>query len=157
MEKFIGRHDTIIKEFVRKAEPGEDLSEKIKNLKLTRELEIDGEKVTVKFVGFLVGNSIIIPLSSGDFKDDAISQAVARNLVMADKYSTQIPEEAVCHLLGLGYNSRNKGLYSDGSVFSEISAIHLYPGGFMEDQNDFVKFATEQLKLTGTKLTVFEK
>jgi hypothetical protein len=149
MEKLTGRHDTIIKEFVRKAEPGEDISDGIKVVKLTRE--------GVKFLGFLMGNSIILPLSSGDYKEDAISQVVARNLHAADANSKEIPEVAVCHLLGLGYNSRNEGLFSDGAVFSEISAIHLYPGGYIEDQNEFIKFASEQLKLAGTTLTVFKK
>ncbi len=111
---------------------------------------------SVKFLGFIVDKSIIIPLSSGKDSDDDLALIAGANMEVIRTNTKDTSHEASCHLLGLPYNGQTLGLYSDGQNFGQIDAIHIHPETHMESQEEFVDFAREALTSVGSTLTIIE-
>lgn len=110
----------------------------------------------VKFVGFLVEKSIVIPTNAGEASDEALSLFVAANLEAIRGRSCELPLPATCHLLGLPYFGQTSGLYSDGQQFHQISGVHLHPKAHLETQEEFIHLARNVLRSVGSKLTIIE-
>ncbi len=142
-------HFSSVQALIKGLEVGEQVS------KFGRTVEIS-RGGSIKFLGFLVEKSIVIPLSYGKDSDDYLSQVSGANLEVVRSNSIEGAQPATCHLLGLPYNGPTLKLRSDGQWFGQISAIHLHPDEFIESQDHFIKFASDAFESVGATLTILE-
>lgn len=142
------RHFTSIKELFKGVESGEHYSKFGKTVEITR-----GD---IKFAGFLVEKSIVIPTNAGKGTDESIVLFVGANLEVIRSNSEEKPLPATCHLLGLPYNGQTLGIYSDGQNFGQITGIHFHPNEHLQSQEDFLKQAIESLASVGSQLTILD-
>lgn len=143
------RHDLLVIDLMKALSQGEQISKFGRTVEITK-----GERI--KFVGFLVGKSIVIPLSAGRDSEDYLSQIAGANLETVKQNSRETPEEATCHLLGLPYCAQTLGMYSDGRTFGQINTIHFHPEIFVATQDDFIALATASFSHVGASLKILE-
>jgi len=142
------RRITAIKELFKGVESGDHYSKFGKTVEITH-----GD---IKFVGFLVEKSFVIPTNAGKGSDELISLYVGANLEVVRSNSKEEALAATCHLLGLTLYGQKLGLFSDGQSFGQITGVHFHHDDYVESQDDFIKLASEALSSVGAKLTILD-
>lgn len=142
------RHDASVKDLFKVIEAKENYSKFGKIVEISR-----GD---IKLVGFLVQNSIVIPTNTAKGTDESISLLVGANLAALDSSSKELPLPLTCHSLGLPYNGKILGLYTDGQNFGSVSGVHFHPEEHLANQEDFIDLVSKVFSLTGSELTIYE-
>lgn len=110
------------------------------------------------FWGILMDKSIIIPFTANIDTDEAVKNIVALNNMDLDKEPGVPHVQTACKQLGLCYNGKNEGFYSDSAALSRsnIMVLHIYPEGYVNSQEDFIESISKVFQSRGSIMTIEE-
>jgi hypothetical protein len=109
-------------------------------------------------LGILMDRSVVIPLTANSETNDNIKNLVMTNMLDLEKECNESHAEAACRLLGLPFNGKTEGFFSDGNVIvkSTVGILHLYPEGFVKSQEDFLNKLTRMLENKNCSVSIDE-
>lgn len=113
------------------------------------------EKEGKILLGVIAGKSIFIPLSFNQETNQDIKDMVSVNLNEIDKIDGKSTPEQASFLLGLPFCGKFDEYMCDGSAIGNqtITALHIYPAGHCESEEDFVKGVFESLNTRGVEVS----
>ncbi len=107
------------------------------------------------FLGFIVGKSLYLPLSSNAETISQIKNMATINRLEAGIDSHQSTPEKVSNSLGIPLNGRFDEYMCDASAIDNqtISVLHMYPFGHCQSQEMFIKGVFSSLEKRGIKIS----
>jgi hypothetical protein len=109
-----------------------------------------------QLLGILMDKSVVIPLTANSETDDNLKTLVQTNMLDLRKEPNESHAQAACRLLGLPFNGKINGFFSDGNVIgrSSIDILHIYPEGFVASQEEFLEKLTKILENNNCSVSI---